>query len=166
MILSSVLRRVGAVCMFVAGLPVLGEACSCGFITPQEALESSDAALVGTVISREEPPPSVMEFRGDTIQVVSDMDMIRYRLVVSRGWKGEPIDTVAIYSMRDACGFDFRIGRMYLVYARLESHRNPEIAWPVGTSFPALGTSRCSRTGTMTHAREDLAALGPPGWER
>ena len=142
------------------------QACSCGYVTPLKSLGYSDVAFVGTVISREEPPPRFTVSNGDTTWWISGGDMIRYRFVASRGWKGEPFDTVSIYSERDeaACGYMFQPGEAYLVYATAWQALWGAPSWPVGTSFPALSTSLCIGTKPLGSAGGDLAALGTPDW--
>ncbi len=144
-------------------------ACTCVGVQPLQALAYADVVFVGTVISREEPPPRYILYEGDSVQVISGGDMIRWRLVASRGWKGEPFDTVVIYSERDeaACGFVFRAGELYLVYAySMESDWASGRAWPVGTEFPVLSTGLCIRTRELDRATADLSDLGKPMWVR
>ena len=68
---------------------------------------------------------------------------------VGRAWKGVERRTVSVYtsSQSSACGYGFKEGRTYLVYA----HGNTE---------GRLSTSICSRTRRLKDAGEDLDDLG------
>ncbi|HEU4723674.1 MAG TPA: FlgD immunoglobulin-like domain containing protein [Candidatus Eisenbacteria bacterium] len=119
------------------------------------------------MISREEPPPRYILYNGDSVQVISSGDMIRWRLVVSRGWKGPPLRIVEIYAERSevSCGFEFQLQGTYLVYAyTMESDWWTGRGWPVGSTFPLLATNLCSRTQELERADYDLAQLGSPTW--
>ncbi len=96
-------------------------------------------------------------------------DYFRWLVIPSRAWKGAQSDTLAVYTMRGsaACGFDFKIGEEYLIYADSASAEDSIAAnWLHGTPYPALFTSLCSRTTALssTRASEDLFALGQPVW--
>jgi hypothetical protein len=68
---------------------------------------------------------------------------------VEKVWKGLERGTVSVFtsSWSTACGYGFKGGRTYLVYA----HRNAE---------GKLSTSICSRTRRLKDARKDLDELG------
>ena len=142
-------------------------ACSCIEVPPSRAFEQSQVVFVGRVISREESPPTpVVGANGDTTWYRTSADMVRYEMVATEGWKGEPRDTITIYSEVSgaSCGFGFQVGQTYLVYAYVMTEDWWQRAWPVGTTFPLYAASLCSRTGEFDRAAEDLAWLGPPAW--
>lgn len=68
---------------------------------------------------------------------------------VERSWKGAEGETVSVFTSgwSAACGYGFKGGRTYLVYA----HRDAE---------GRLSTSTCSRTRRLKDAREDLEEMG------
>lgn len=109
-------------------------ACSCiPPPPPLEALEQADAVFSGTVIS-----------------IVSDGSQMSRNDIVSfqveKVWKGVTSRTVQLTtaSTGAACGYGFREGTAYLVYAH-------------GT--PDLSVNSCSRTKLLVNAQEDLFAL-------
>lgn len=142
-------------------------ACSCIFpLPPLDSLAQADAVFVGTVVSREEPPPRYILYNDDSVQVISGGDMIGWRFLALRGWKGDSSQVVKVYTERDgaACGYPFQEGKSYLVYASSVNGGYPGQAWPLVTKFPVLTTHLCSRTRSMDRASADLAELGEPGW--
>jgi len=70
--------------------------------------------------------------------------------VVDRDWKGVEGTTVSVFtsSWGASCGYGFKAGRTYLVYAYENTERR-------------LVTSICSRTTRLKNAREDLKQIGP-----
>jgi hypothetical protein len=74
---------------------------------------------------------------------------VEVKFKVNKVWKGVDEKTISIFtsSQSAACGYGFRAGRTYLVYA----HGNEE---------GRLTTSICSRTRRLKDAREDLQELG------
>jgi hypothetical protein len=167
------MKRLGFVTTLAVAASVLfwtpALSCSCGDVDPLEALGYSDIVFTGTVISWEEPPPRYEVVDGQLIRIISGADMIRWRFVASQGWKGEPLDTIAIYSARSgsSCGYEFDIGESYLVYA-YGKEREGSLGgdWPVGTQFPAMGTDICIGTKLLDWADEDIEELGDPIWAR
>jgi hypothetical protein len=145
----------------------LASACSCADVTPLQALGHSDLVFVGKVLSREETPPTFTVVNGDTTWFIYGGDMVRYRFAVDRGWKGEPVDTVAIYSVLSgaACGYMFEVGTTYLVYSYfLKPEWLEGTRFPPGTAFPALGTGLCIGNVPLDGAAQEPAVLGPPAW--
>lgn len=149
------------------GLPT-GWACMCiSNPPPLQALARADFVFSGMVVGREEPPPRYILYQGDSVRVISGGDMLRWRLATTRGWKGEPGATIAVYSPRDeaACGVSFRVGESYLIYgyfANADSWIGSD--WPEGTTFPARITYLCTRTQSLDWAGTDLIELGAPAW--
>jgi Tissue inhibitor of metalloproteinase len=121
----------------------VAQACSCltpG--TPCESYGTADAVFVGTVVSVQDPQSSKS----------GDVNAWRHQRVfkfsVEQSYLGVKGTEVEILTASDgtACGYDFRIGERYLVYAHSYGNR--------------LSTSICTRTRSLTSASEDLAFLG------
>lgn len=134
------MRRVTILAFFVFVCILAGArtaaACSCVPPPPPErAVEQADAVFIGTVIGIEQEGGEVE--RGYVV-----------RLRVDRHVKGAQRQEVTIRTAGSsaACGYYFREGKQYLVYANaVEGH---------------LHTTLCSRTARVADAQEDLRALG------
>ena len=110
---------------------------------PAEALERSTAVFAGQVVNRD-----ILD-RGKGI--ISDGPIIltvQVTVQVARVWKGPEYTTLVVHTApgEASCGYEFKIGTEYLVYAR-------------GTEAN-LQTSLCSRTQLLSAASEDLKVLG------
>lgn len=111
-------------------------ACSC---LPERSVEEEfqevDLVFLGTVLELT---------RGSEATV----PQVAVRFEVIRGFKGVRESRLTVVTPRDeaACGFPFREGKTYLVYA----HRRE-------TGPPT--TTLCSRTRPLSRAREDLQIL-------
>jgi len=118
--------------VFIKSEPVY--ACSCIMPEPpQESLENSAAVFSGSVTSVTE--------RGNEKSI---------NLTTDTFWKGEAVSDVTLSTPRDSagCGFNFEIGKTYLIYA----HENED---------GSLGTTLCSRTHEIVGTDdEDIAVLG------
>ena len=145
----SVCFSAGAALALVLTAPRAASACSCGPSGPPcQAYFNSDAVFVATVRS--------IEVRAVAHERIEDMitrKLVRFSIErAARGVQGSEIE-VSTSMYQGDCGYGFKIGRRYVVYAhRLED----------GT----LGASSCSRTRAVSEARDDLAylsALGSPG---
>ena len=119
--------------------PQTAQACSC--VPPesvQKELEKSDAVFRGVVTDMEKPA----QFFGG-----SSGDLVEVTLEVEETWKGvetkEVIVQTAISSA--SCGFEFEVGKEYLVYARQTGE--------------GLHVSLCSRTAAIEYATNDLDEL-------
>jgi hypothetical protein len=91
----------------------------------------------------------------DTIVTVEAGRRQAYTAVTFRvrsGWKGVRARNVTVLTGRNTCGFPFRQGESYLVYA----HRAP-----LGGIRP-LFTGLCTRTTTERDAAADILALSRP----
>jgi hypothetical protein len=90
--------------------------------------------------------------------------MTRWVFEVHYFWKGDPPDTITVYSARKgvSCGYEFQLDKRYIVYARLVDTPRIPTMWPDDAEFPALSTSKCSRTAGIAAASEDLRLLPPP----
>lgn len=73
------------------------------------------------------------------------------RLKVFKAWKGQLGEEIEVLTdtQGPACGFNFRVGQMYLVFA----YQRP------GGQY---ATSSCSRTALLVDAQEDVKSLGAP----
>ncbi|HVL69014.1 MAG TPA: carboxypeptidase regulatory-like domain-containing protein [Vicinamibacterales bacterium] len=146
--------------LMAAAVPRAADACSCSEPGPPcQAFWTADAVFSGTVLSitttppplrpqsapRNAPPPPPPPFPAADTRVTIRADRV---------WRGGVSGDVDVYTS-DAgasCGFDFKEGETYLVYARM-----------VGAQ---LRTSRCSRTAPIGDARDDqayFAELQRPG---
>jgi hypothetical protein len=106
---------------------------------PAKELEKSDAVFSGKVtdIKSHEQAKNVFERVEAVIQVDS-------------AWKGIEEKTVSVFTAAHSatCGYGFRQGEAYLVYAG----RSPQ---------GRLSTTICSRTRRLKDAGDDLRELGP-----
>jgi hypothetical protein len=122
--------------------PTAGSACNCGGTpTPSEAAKEADAIFVGTVVGTQTQPDWSSGIR---------VTEVRVSFLVRSAWKGTPPlrATVVTPANEAACGYSFRTGERYLVYA---SRHQGE-----------LHSGLCTRNARVAEAGEDLAALGPP----
>jgi hypothetical protein len=109
-------------------------ACSCVPPPPPvEALEQSDAVFSGKVLKVEQDDSGYGK-------------IVTFRMLES--WKGRKSRTVKVSTADNsaACGYAFRVGKKYLVYAHGEEE---------------LHTNICTRTRALDNADGDLEALGP-----
>lgn len=106
------------------------------------AVEISDAVFVGEVVRIERP--------GADLEAASRgmPDVTLATLVVLERWKGTESDTLVVRTPGPItmCGFDFKVGGRYLVYADHDA-------------AGGLGTTTCARTAEVEGAQEDLEAL-------
>jgi hypothetical protein len=102
-------------------------ACRCGLRTPSDQFQSVDAVFAGRV---------------DAVGQLGRMVTFN----VGEAWKGvtEPSLQLSTTSGR-SCGFDFEVGKEYLVYA--------------SGNTPVLTVKGCSRTSILSGAAEDLQFL-------
>lgn len=121
--------------------------CSCvGPETAADALQSADAVFAGRVVSVRDTVLDEPDFPEWPRRVVT--------LRVDRAWKGVEAETVTVLTGMGGgdCGFPFRVGETYLVYARRGGRD--------GTG--PLATGICGRTALFAHADKDLRELGAP----
>ncbi len=112
--------------------PTAVYACSCAFSeSPAKELRRSTAVFAGKVTD--------MQWDLMTVRVTFD---------VSEVWKGSVQKVQTVHTSRDeaSCGFDFAVGKEYLVYAN--------------GSAANLEVFLCSRTGLLATAVPDLVVLG------
>lgn len=115
-------------------------ACSCA--TSESVTDESgrsDAVFEGSVVSMKQSGISLFQ---------SSADAVKTTFHVNEVWKGLVTSEIAVISARssESCGFEFKSGQRYLVYAR-ETGKSLEV-------------SLCSRTTQYSDAGEDLTALG------
>ena len=119
-------------------------ACSCRWPpTATDARDGAAAVFTGQVLSVRD---TTLVEPGETYGTLTHVAL----LVVDRAWKGVEADTVEVMS-REPCGFHFRAGGRYLVYA----HRGSG----------SLGTSMCDRSAPLAEGgrvADDLRELGIP----
>jgi hypothetical protein len=116
-----------------------GLACTCAPSKgPAEELELAAAVFSGKVVE--------IRRHRQSADIFASIEAV---LRVERVWKGVEGPTVSVFtsSHSAACGYGFKQGRTYLVYA----HRNSEGRLSVGI---------CGRTRRLKDASEDLKALG------
>lgn len=137
---SRTLLRLGAVVVLAVAalaLPRPAQACTCiPAPTPLVALDSSDAVFSGTV----EHIAKVRGSHGYPVHLVT--------IRVIESWKGVSESRVVVQTATNsaACGYHFRKGEDYLVYAN---------SW----QDQPLSTGICTRTAELSRATEDLEAL-------
>ena len=110
-------------------------ACSCSPPPPpKESLKLSKAVFLGTVttIALDKKYGKLVTFK-----------IIKY-------WKGIDKPIVSLWTAKSgaSCGYGFKEGEKYLVYA-------------YGQEDGDIRTSICTRTRPLSHAEKDLKALGP-----
>lgn len=137
-------------CALTAVWPIAASACSCAPPPDaQAALEAADAVVAGRVIGMTLVPRS-----SEDLASSFTVEDVAVAFAVSGTWKGEPVERLTVYTAFTCCicGYPFELGKTYLVYATRQGNR--------------LTTSMCSRTVPLEVAADDLAALGPCGWQR
>ncbi|GIN72096.1 hypothetical protein J14TS2_25710 [Bacillus sp. J14TS2] len=129
--------------LFVYGLPIPVQACSCAELPEvEEGLEQSKAVFSGEVLNiKEKVNRSGYRYKSVLLQV-------------NNTWKGVKESQVIISTGLGGgdCGFDFAKGREYLGYA----YKSDTDLYGADT----LSTNICDRTNTIHAAQEDLEILG------
>jgi hypothetical protein len=121
---------------------VSASACQCGsFPGPAEAATKSAAVFEGRVESVW--PVSYVAFFGPTVG-------LSYTFTISRVWKGAPGRTLTLVHEGTNCGFFFRAGTTYLVYAI-----------PHRSLAGRMTSTICLPTKEIGRASGDLSVLGP-----
>src|SRR5215207_4624179 len=134
----------------LALLPDCASACSCAILgnSPQEraeiALKESTAVFAGEVVEIDRPSPSR--------PIRSSIDPVTVSFRISESWKGPERDMLKVRTPVSgvSCGYKFRAGESYLVYAS-------EALFVEGEG---LEVSSCSETKPLSEASADLEALG------
>ncbi len=123
-----------AIVLFMLSFAQTSQACTCLPPPPvAQAVAAADAVFLGKVVSFELAPSQT--------ERVAQFEIIKI-------WKGRPVEVAQIFTPENeaACGFDFRVGETYLVYASKDDS---------GT----LHTHLCMRTWRASGAEEDLKYL-------
>ena len=139
---SLLLTVLGAVFL----IPDCASACSCAMLPGSQkeivdgALADSEAVFSGEVVKIDRPSPfkSSAALETDTFRV-------------SEVWKGPEQETLEVHTalMGASCGYPFKEGQEYLVYAY--------------TGKQGLQTDLCSQNKPLSKAEADLALLGNGG---
>jgi hypothetical protein len=136
--------------------PQYAYACSCGPVSVQRLLSSSEAVFSGEVVDLKrnqkdpapDPPPDPADYEGAPPPAPSyRVDMVSFR--VSEVWEGPQRETLEVITERAdgaSCGYPFEEGQEYLVFAE-------------GKGEP-FETGLCSGTQPLSKADEDLVLLG------
>ena len=118
-------------------------ACTCACLpVPRPAAAFKEAAVVfsGRVLRMRDEPPIE---HGDTV-IIGPGGVI-VELEVFKTWKGAPSTQVVLNAgTPGCCGFPFRVGRKYLVYASASTD---------------LSTNACGRTALLRKAGTDVQFL-------
>ena len=101
-----------------------------------EAQKKSQAVFTGKVLEITEP---------------SDQEFLLVTIRVESNWKGAEGHTTVIATGKGGgdCGYPFRVGRKYLIYAYQANDGQ-------------LSTNVCLRTALLSDAKKDVAVLGKP----
>ena len=140
----AILHALGVI-TFLLMLPGIGHACSCSLPpigkTEKQLIElerkKSKAVFVGEVLEIIVPnTPS-----GEPAWVAE----VKFK--VQKSWKGSVAEEVSVFTANVCCicGYMFKVGERYLVYAH---------------GSDKLGTDICTRTKRMANAEIDLMVLG------
>jgi hypothetical protein len=107
------------------------------------------------------PPPEVAEalaqstavFEAQVTQLNTTAEELEVSLRVTRAWKGVETETIRVRTRKEsaACGVQFAMGQVWLVYANQTTDQDAAIA---------LQALSCSRTRLAGEASEDFTALG------
>ena len=139
--------RILALILFSATLV----ACTCGETSLEDAFAGADFVFAATVVGRVQP-------RGLGGKV-------GWRMIQSRVWKGRGTDTVTVYTdqYQATCGYPFKMGERYLVFAWAQgTPGDGVVGWPLGVTFPAAMTGLCSKTQRLKDAKHIIKKLGEP----
>jgi hypothetical protein len=128
-------------------------ACSCASISIEDEFSAADAVFTGKVLSIQAKVGRIGRWFRELSAVLSGSDLddstfdIVIILAVEKYWKGSASGTTTVEtadpSICCTCGFEFRSGERYLVFA----------------SGAPLRTSSCSRTQLATIASPDIVKV-------
>jgi len=130
--------------------PAEGLACSC--LPPVEVMGNPRKHV------EHERGRATAVFAGRVIEIKEErgaLAIIEAKFEVEKAWKGVTNDdaVVSASTLVHLCGYPFKVGRSYLVYAS-------------GPNLGELSTSICTRTTRLKDAEEDLKFLGEPMMQR
>jgi hypothetical protein len=132
---------------------------------PLAAITIALVVLVGTPSTsfacKCAPPPDVAEalaqstavFEGQVTQLNTTADELEVTLRVTRAWKSVDTETIRVRTRKDtaACGVEFAMGKVWLVYANQTTDQDSAIA---------LQVLRCGRSRLAAEAGDDFTVLG------
>lgn len=124
----------------------VASACTCaGSKSPTDELKESKAVFSGKVLHLRRVKPAEKE-SGQVANWFADVEVV---FEIQRSWKHVNKRLISVFtsSQSSACGYGFRKGRTYLVYAG-------------EFTGDKLATSICSRTRRLKDAQDDLKELG------
>lgn len=136
-------RMVFAAAFLSLGSPLLvpdcASACSCAQQLPEEAFSRSEAVFAGEVVDVGEPHRQQPGLK-------SSADPVPVTFRVSEVWKEPEEETIEVTTASDdaSCGYSFREGESYLVYAS-----------------EGMQVDLCSGTKQLSAAEAELETLGP-----
>lgn len=112
-----------------------------------QALLKANAVFVGQVRSIDVIYKQISE-SGSTKSFVAEVEI---KFEVQEAWKGADNKEILVRTSQGGCGYQFSVGKKYLVYAYDED---------------GLITSGCTRTNSLADAKSDLKELGKPRKKR
>lgn len=115
-------------------------ACNCAINSVEAEYENSSAIFSGKVIQ--------LIDENKNKKLISTGDQITVILEVQEVWKGVNESQIMLHTVRSSasCGYEFEIGKEYLIYATEREQ--------------GFHVSSCSRTTTLSHAISDIDYLG------
>ena len=135
------------VALFILLAPRSASACTCDPLKDaHEAFDHAEVVFVGTVISVTKPKPRIVGRRHNLIEVSLEL-VVRFR--VERTWKfaTRRYLTLTTMAQTSACGYPFKVGEKYLVFAAADQD--------------GVRTGLCSGTTDFAHAQTYLEQIGP-----
>src|SRR5207249_9179993 len=115
---------------------------------PQVDFHNADVVFAGipTSVRRVANPDSARD--GDSGQSRGRPGVVEYHFSVTHLWKGSAAETISVATLEQssACGYPFKLGTSYLVFA-----------WKWHDGF---STAQCTRVGPLRYALWDLRVLG------
>lgn len=131
-------------------------ACSCGRVridSPKAAYEAGDFIFEATVESMTQPGAAPA---GKKKGKAADASEREVKLKVGKVWKGKvgKAEVVATAFTGEDCGYAFREGTAYLVFAHTRAGKGPK-----------MSVSKCGHTAELEYSSvmKDLLAKGPKG---
>jgi hypothetical protein len=142
----------GALAVALAGSAAW--ACSCGRVridSPKAAYEAGDFIFEATVESMTQPGEAAAGKKKGKANEVTEREV---KLKVTKVWKGKvgKADVVATAFTGEDCGYAFREGTAYLIFAHARSGKGPK-----------MSVSKCGHTAELEYASvmKDLLVKGP-----
>ncbi len=117
-------------------------ACSCIPVNPDEPIARQVSSA---------KKDSAVVFSGKVLEIVRKPEdfQIIVKFQTQSSWKGSVSKQITITTASDSamCGYNFEVGKIYLVYAS-------------GANAKSLQTGICTRTAELKAAKADVKALG------